>query len=362
MRLVYDGFIYRVQQAGGINRYFAEIISRLPENYEPIILGAESLGCNAPRHRNLRIVRPSALRPRRFSEIPKRLWWQMKYLKSADVFHPTYYQLSSGLSFANCRGPLVITIYDLINVIYPGLAEAGDYKAKCQSEAVRRADKIICISHSTKNDLLKHFPQVAEKVEVIHLACSYGERFQTKPQIDRNVCPTFLFVGARAGYKNFLFLLRAFSKAAQTCPQIQLHVAGAPLEPEERWQIHFLKLSSKVSVTEYPSEEKLQALYAESIALLYPSRHEGFGIPPLEAMASRIVPITANTSSLPEVMGRAGLMIDPDKEEDWANAIVALTGGGAFYDDLVARGDDQVRRFSWESTAEGHLEVYRNLT
>ena len=114
--------------------------------------------------------------------------------------------------------------------------------------------------------------------------------------------PSFLFVGSRFAYKNFPFLLRAFAKASESNPRIRLRIAGAPLNIEERWQIQLLGISDRVEAVTYPDEQQLVSLYRSSVALVYPSLHEGFGISPLEAMACRTLAITSNTTSLPEVM------------------------------------------------------------
>ncbi len=127
------------------------------------------------------------------------------------------------------------------------------------------------------------FPEKQGKTQVIYHGSSFDIQLPlaTEKIFEQ---PNFLFVGGRAGYKNFFFVLRAFAKASQSDPRIRLRVAGAPLNTEERWQIHLLGIGERVESVVYPDEQKLMSLYRSSVALVYPSLHEGFGIPPLEAM------------------------------------------------------------------------------
>ena len=122
-----------------------------------------------------------------------------------------------------------------------------------------------------------------------------------------------------------------------------------------------LGISDRVEAVTYPDEQQLISLYRSSVALVYPSLHEGFGIPPLEAMACRTLAITSNTTSLPEVMGDGGIMLDPTREADWVECILKTAKGGGDRDLMIDRGLERVRMFSWKKTVEQHLEVYRRL-
>jgi glycosyltransferase involved in cell wall biosynthesis len=133
------------------------------------------------------------------------------------------------------------------------------------------------------------------------------------------------------------------------------------LTSEERWQIHLLGISGQVEEVVYPDEKQLKSLYRSSVALVYPSLHEGFGIPPLEAMACRTLAITSNATSLPEVVGNGGIMLDPKREEDWVECLLKAAMGGAHRDLMIKRGLERVRMFSWKSTVDQHLEIYRRL-
>jgi glycosyltransferase involved in cell wall biosynthesis len=238
--------------------------------------------------------------------------------------------------------------------------EGSEGVIRDQTEAIRKADHIICISKATENNLFERFPEKQGKTSVIYL----GSSFKIQPPLAEDAIfekPSFLFVGGRWGYKNFSFLLRVFARASESNPRIRLQVAGAPLTTEERWQAQMLGISDRVEVTVYPDEQELINLYRSSVALVYPSLHEGFGIPPLEAMACRTLAITSNTTSLPEVMGEGGIMLDPTREADWVECILKTAKGGGARDLMIDRGLERVRMFSWKKAVEQHLEVYRRL-
>jgi len=359
MRIFYDGFIYGIQRAGGINRYFAEIISGLPSDYHPVVAGVRNFGNNAPSHPNLEKCRFKLFRPRRLSAQLRDKWWKPHVLGRIDILHPTYYELTRGFAWADFKCPIVLTVHDFIYSTYSNLIEGSETVISHQSEAIQKADFVICVSKATERDLLERFPEKQGKTSVIY----HGSSFEIQPPLtDREIfeSPSFLFVGGRSAYKNFAFLLGAFAKASRSNLRIRLRVVGAPFTTDEMWQIHLLGISDRVDLFVYPDEQQLMDLYRSSVALVYPSLHEGFGIPPLEAMACGTLAITGNTSSLPEVVGNGGIMLDPCREDDWVECLLNVAKGGGDRDILLKLGRERVGGFSWKDTVVKHLEVYRN--
>jgi glycosyltransferase involved in cell wall biosynthesis len=281
-------------------------------------------------------------------------------LRGAAVFHPTYYNLTGDLRWSDIKCPVVVTAHDFIHAAYPTLMEEVGWTLKCQQAAFERADRIICVSNATKSDLLERFPQVKGPVDVIYHGTSFPVVRRERPDaaFER---PTFLFVGARGGYKNFSFLLNAFAKVCTKHSTVHLQVAGHNFTTEERWQIYLLGLTDRVSLCALPDEEQLMSFYQSCVALLYPSMHEGFGIPPLEAMASGAIPVTTNRSSLPEVMGDCGVMLDANAEDQWVECILKLCSPSAWRTDLMERGWSRAQRFAWETTAQKHVEIYQTF-
>ncbi len=360
MRILYDGRVFQLQKAGGVKRIYAEVITGLPADYHPLITGVEDFGRNVPSHPNLEQPRFKHFRPGRISVRVRERWWKPRLLDSLDLFHPTYYDLTDGFSFSDFKCPMVLTVYDFIYVIYRKLIEGAEGVIRNQTEAIRNADHIICISKATENNLLERFPEKQGKTSVIYL----GSSFEIQPPLAEQAIfekPSFLFVGGRGGYKNFSFLLRVFARACESNPRIRLQIAGAPLTTEERRQMQMLGISDRVEAVTYPDEQQLISLYRSSVALVYPSLHEGFGMPPLEAMACRTLTITSNTTSLPEEMGDGGIMLDPTREADWVECLLKIAKGGGERDVMIERGLERVRLFSWKSTVDRHLDVYRRL-
>src|SRR4030095_15010067 len=163
----------------------------------------------------------------------------------------TYNDLIDGFSLADFHCPMVLTVHDFIYAIYPKLMEGLGDVIRDQTEAIRKADHIICISKATENNLLERFPEKRSKASIIY----HGSSFEIQPQLAEKAIfekLSFLFVGGRVGYKNFFFLLRAIAKASKTNSRIRLRVVGAPLNTEERWQIQMLGISDRVEAVSYP--------------------------------------------------------------------------------------------------------------
>ena len=162
--------------------------------------------------------------------------------------------------------------------------------------------------------------------------------------------------------KNFDTLLIAFSKAASINPDIHLCVVGSPFNSEEENLIAELKLADRIQHYRYASDTHLAKLYRCSIAFVYPSLYEGFGIPPLEAMNSAGTPVVASSSSsIPEVIGDAGILFQPTAIADLADILLDLANHPAKRDRLIAAGYERVKHFSWQKTAEQTLQVYKSL-
>jgi glycosyltransferase involved in cell wall biosynthesis len=353
--------MYRWQKAGGITRYFTEIISHLPSEWRPVLFGADCLASNLPPHPRLQVSPLSSIRPRRFSQPLKLAYWKQHLLGRADLLHPTYYSLSGGLKYTDIKCPIVVTVHDFIGATYPHLEDYSEATIRWQREAILAASRIICVSKYTERDLLHRYPKLAERTTVIYHGSSFPvcEGKQTD-DIFRE--PRFLYVGRRSTYKNFSFLLKAFAAACECHSTIRLHVAGAPLTSDERWQIHFLGLTNRVDSSVFPSLDNLRGLYKGAVALLYPSRHEGFGIPPLEAMACGTIAVTSNTTSLPEVVADAGIMLDPTREKDWAECILHIANQKIARSGLLERGRARARVLSWDASVEQHLRIYNEFS
>ena len=265
--------------------------------------------------------------------------------------------------------PLVLTLFDLHWFIYPELFNPlhRTYVQRAITWSVRRAKRIITISENSKKDILNIFNLPEQKVRVIYPGLDPVFLKEASPEEVHGVKgryriqgPYLLFVGKQHKRKNILTLLKVFRqlKEGERLPH-QLVLAGTPGDgsPEiEAW------LASgnhpEVIRTGFIPDQEMRPLYAGADALVYPSLYEGFGLPVLEAMACGCPVITSTVSSIPEVAGTAALLIDPDREDEMAEAILRLIRKPALAQRLREEGRVQARKFTWDRAAEETLEVF----
>ena len=362
MRILYDGEIYSGQTAGGINSYFASLIARLPLSFKPTVVVARDCGVNQPVHPRLRVRRISSTPPGDFSSRLKN-WYLRAVTDSSrfDVAHPTYYQLVTRQDPSSYRCPMVLTVWDMIHEIFADQMDPTGFVAQLKRKAIQAADVIICISENTRKDLLERYPMADGKVKVTTLAADIDISFSNGPEVVPSR-PYYLYVGSRSFYKNFGGLLAALAKANSARPEMALCVVGAPFSEMEQRLIADLKLTSHVEHYGYPPNEHLAKLYRQSIALVYPSLYEGFGLPPLEAMSCGTAVVASNVASIPEVMGEAGLLFDPRSPDALTDSLLLLFDSPAERDRLVAKGHERARAFSWDKTAAETLQIYRSVS
>lgn len=361
MRILYDGAIYQWQSAGGINRYFANLISRLPNDFEPVLTTCRRQGFTYPTHPRLRVLGFKRFRPQSVSlKLERAYLGRVAALRNFNLVHPTYYTLLSQADIGTSPCPVVLTVWDMIHELFPEHFGDGAELARCKRRAIERADAVICISENTKRDLLERYRIPEGKVVVTHLASELDE---SHAHGDERVpaFPYFLYVGSRAGYKNFDGLLSAFARVATAHAELTLCVVGELFSEAEQRNLAELKLGERVEHFGRVSDSHLAKLYRRSLAFVYPSLYEGFGIPPLEAMACGTAVVASNRSSLPEVVGDAGLLFDPEKADELTDILLRLAGSETEREGLVLKGRKRARLFSWEQTVGRTLDVYRSV-
>lgn len=360
MRVLYDGYIYAEQPAGGINRYFANLIGGLPRDFRPSLTTCQNRSVNYPAHPNLKIFNFRRFRPQRVSyRLEKYYFRHVSAARHFEIVHPTYYSLLTRQEVGTLRPPVVLTVWDMIHEHFP---EQLDPHGRCAEEkrrAITAAAAVICISENTKNDLLERYPLDERRVTVTHLASEIDVSLSYGPEPVPSR-PYYLYVGSRTGYKNFDGLLSAFAKVAPAQPDFVLCVVGPAFGDAERRRIADLGLAGRVVHYGHVSDGHLAKLYRCAVAFVYPSLYEGFGIPPVEAMSCETAVVASNRSSIPEVVGEAGLLFDPESPDELADALAHLSNSPAERDRLIAKGRERARSFSWEKTVAETLEVYRS--
>lgn len=271
--------------------------------------------------------------------------------------------LCQTLSFLNVSRK-VITCHDIIP--FKMRQGIGDRIDRLKYRGLREADAIIAISENTRKDLID-FGVDAAKIHRVYLGVDLREPVLPQDEIRRKFnIPEgrryLLYVGTEEPRKNFAGLLQAVAKASESVERIHLIKVGKAGAKRFRnlslKTVRALGLNPKVTFTGHVSEEELATFYDMADVFLFPSLYEGFGLPPLEAMASGTPVITSNTSSLPEIIGDAGIMINPRDVDSLAKSIVTVLGSESLRMKMREKGLDQAGRFSWKKCADETAKVY----
>jgi len=371
LRVVIDGIIFALQATGGISRVFSEVLPRicsLDAGVAIDLLMTLPRKQVLPQHEQIRIrqgpLREMALKPESVWRYPMSAfngWWLQRNTSESTgaIWHSTYFT-----SPRHWPGPKVVTVHDMIYELYPQMfssrAENGVREQK--RHCVTDADAVICVSENTRQDVLEIYGLHTDKVHVA--PNGFSPVFKRLPDLtplpSGMAGPFLLYVGARSHYKNFNGLLEAFSRWRER-DSVSLVVVGQAWSGSEEQKIRELGISGRVLLQQNIGDIALRNLYNRALALVYPSLYEGFGIPLLEAMACGCPVICANTSSIPEVVGDAGIYFDPQNTEEIIDVMDYLIKHSDTVTELCKRGLNRVSQFSWERTASATYRVYRSL-
>lgn len=268
-----------------------------------------------------------------------------------------------------CRS--VVTIHDCIHLMFPEYLpnKLAYYYAKGSMwTASHKADRILTVSEASKTDILRFFNVAPDKVEVIYNAID--ERFLAPPNAERMELarqryqldhPFILYVGNIKPHKNLERLIDSFARArSQGLDDLKLIIIGDEISkyPPLRQSVHKHKLDKHVRFLGFQPMETLAAFYRLARAFVFPSLYEGFGLPPLEAMACGTPVVTSNVSSLPEVAGGAAMLVDPYDEDAIASAIVRAVSDDSLRADLIEKGLQRARTFSWKQSVKKIHDIY----
>ena len=280
-----------------------------------------------------------------------------------DLFH--------GLAFVvpeAYRAPSIVTIHDLAFLKLQGHAPGRRvaYLSRTTRSSVDRAERVIAVSESTKQDVVELFGVDPARIDVTPLGVSDGlsplseterSEFRRKQRLER---PTILYLGTLEPRKNLPNLLRAFDLIA-TETDAELILAGAQgwLPAEFDAAMAGISHRDRIRLTGFIPEPGLRSWLGAVDLFAFPSRYEGFGIPPLEAMACGTPVVASNVSSLPEVLGDAALLAAPDDVEAIAEALRRVLTDAGLAESMRRRGLEQASRFTWSETARLTLESYR---
>ncbi|NCU02995.1 MAG: glycosyltransferase family 4 protein [Chitinophagaceae bacterium] len=312
------------------------------------------------------------------------LWrgnWVKKDLQQhkIDLYHGLSHEIPVNIQQTGIKS--IVTIHDLIFERYPQQFKFIDRKiyAKKFRYACAHADKVIAISQQTKQDIIDLYKTDPAKIEVCYQSCNpaFGERVtEEAKQVVRKrynlPAEYFLYVGSVIERKNLLNICVAMNQLRHQL-SIPLVVIGNGGEYKQKVKeyVHQHKLEDRIIFlsdnpiakhsASFQSAQDFPAIYQQAIAMIYPSVFEGFGIPVLEALWSRIPVITSNVSCLPEAGGEGAFYVDPTKPEEIAKQMLHILNDTSFTAQQVEKGRQHAQRFSNYNTAARVMQVYEQI-
>jgi glycosyltransferase involved in cell wall biosynthesis len=362
------------RQGGGIGRYTRELVAAL--------LKLES------SHRYTVFAATGGLengdwRPEigdsntRFRAIPltddwlHRLWQRLRLpipvelvTGPLDIFYSPDFVLPPTLR-ATCT---LLTVHDLSFLHFPDafVPSLREYLERVVPRSVARADRVLADSESARDDIVTRFGTSPEKVEVLYGGVDSRFRPEKAPGEEARLkaeygieAPYILSVGTLQPRKNYVRLIKAF--ASLPLANLRLYIAGGYGWLCEDILAEAEKHGDRVRVLGFVDDADLPALYRNAALFAFPSLYEGFGIPPLEAMACGTPVVCSDASSLPEVAGDAALMVDPFDVDGLAEAMARALEDASLRRGMVAKGLSQAARFTWEDAAYQLLDVFEAL-
>ena len=389
MKILYDYQIFTKQNYGGVSRYFYELMDNLrahkidieiPINYSKNIYIKEADFLSKPlkgytEYKDFLF----GLRPKGKAKIYK-LLQKLNFIKNAetanqkisieclkkqnfDIFHPTYYD-SYFLKYIG-KKPFVLTIYDMIHETYPELFSADNKIARQKKILAQKAEKIIAISENTKKDIIKFIGINEDKILVIHLGNSIN-RQENNLKINTDLLKKLpekyiLFVGNRASYKNFDNFSKALIPLFKINKKLNAVCAGGGEFSDK--EINFFKTFNITDKFRQYSvnDSDMTLLYKNALVFVFPSLYEGFGLPILEAFNCGCPVAASNRGSLPEIAGNAAAYFNPEDISSITDAINNIIADDGTKEKMKKNGFEQLKKFSWEKTAEKTLAVYNSI-
>lgn len=366
MRVALNG-LFLANPATGTGQYLRELVCTL-EKISPddeFVLIAPHADSTAPARVE---IQPTHLPAANFAKLEFEQITFPRASKKFDLAHVPHF----GSPLFPTR-PTIVTIHDLIPIVLPAYrgSTAVRLYTRLASLAAQRACAVIADSYASARDIETHLCIPREKIHVVHLAAdarfvppsqSEAQRVRAKYSLSENF---ILYLGGFDVRKNVARVIETFGRLetadwslviAGKLPDTDTDFFPNPKRIAEKWGV-----LNRTRFIGFVAEQDKAALYAAARVFLYSSRYEGFGLPPLEAMACGTPVIVSNAASLPEVVGNAGILLDADDARGWVDALRDLLQNNARWNALRASGMQQAKKFSWERAARETLAVYRSV-
>ena len=384
MRLLFDYQAFELQKIGGVSRLYAEVIPCIQKLGVNVSVGlresdnayVHQLGLNTKplfyAHKKYFEGRKYFKGQRALTRIATRALGHYHDLrninqeqcikllkrKKFDIFEPTFFH-PYFLPYLSGK-PFAMEVHDMIPEIFPQYFPRDDFQIVNKKKLCPLSSAIHVPSTKTKEDLVNILGILPERITVIGRGAPKIVIPEVEPMrpLDN---PYILYVGERGGYKNFSLLLRELAVIIQTNQDIKLVCTGRQFEEDEHRLIEELGLTNHVYYC-YATYDSFYALYHHALAFVYPSAYEGFGLPILEAFVCGCPVFLNNASCFPEVGGDAAIYFDINRKGDLAEHIEAfLLASEQDKADLVARGRERAKLFSWEESAIKLSHIYKTI-
>jgi glycosyltransferase involved in cell wall biosynthesis len=352
---------------GTYTRNLLRHLARIDHDNEYVLLcNQPDLGIGAQLGTNFRTVLESS--PNYSIREQIHVPWVL-HRERPDVFHAPHHVMPLAV---RCRS--LVTIHDCIHLMFPQYLPnraAYVYAKAAMRGAARRAHRILTVSEASKRDIIRLLNVPPEKIVVVYN--SIDERFRVTPseeatamvreryQLDHRF---MLYVGNIKPHKNLVRVVEALDRLRKRgFDDLTLLIIGDEISklPALRRAVHRHKLHKHVRFLGYLPDDTLAILYRLAAVFVFPSLYEGFGLPPLEAMACGLPVVTSNVSSLPEVTGDAAVLVDPYDVQSIADGIAKVLSDPALREDLRVKGIARARAFSWERSVARTREIYQEV-
>jgi glycosyltransferase involved in cell wall biosynthesis len=366
MKVAFDNQIFSIQQYGGISRSFVKLIQQLNN------LGVEAKIFSPINYNRYLQEIPNNLKFGKYlEEYPLKTYRLIniisKYFSNylikkwkADIIHETYY---SSINFNSNKTIKVLTVYDMTHEVFLGkFFDKKDPNIKKKINSIKRADHIISISENTKKDLINFFPETKNKITVIRLGFDLFKKNYNYDNLKiQKKNPYILYVGDRNHIKNFKSFIKAFSNSNFLKANFDIVIFGnKKITNEENRLFQELNIENNIIYIS-GNDNILSNCYSQADLFIFPSLYEGFGLPLLESMGHKCPVVCSNNSSLPEVAGNAAIYFNPYDINSIQFSIEKILKDKKLQFDMIKKGLNQCKKFTWKKNAEETLSLYNRL-
>jgi len=341
----------RMINASGIGRYLKNIIPFLLKEYKLILLGDSTELQEYKKEKNIKIVSMATS----IYSIKEQFELAQK-IPPCDLFWSPHYNIPLLPIKAKKR---LVTIHDVYHLAFKDTLSLSQklYAKLLINQAVKKSDVILTVSNFSKNEIIK-YTQTKKNIEVVYNGVD--ENLINNKKIDKE--NYILYVGNVKPHKNLVRALKAFKKIDNQ--NLIFKIVGKKdnfITKDTEVEQLAIELGNRVEFTGYVEDSKLVELYKKAKIFLFPTLYEGFGIPPLEAQACGTPVICSNVASLPEVGGESVLYCDPCDINDIADKITLLLEDKSLQNELIQKGYENLKRFSWEKSAKKIIDIIEGI-